>query len=501
MEAGSTTPTTHWLILCVVKRRQRVAGVYLLRLIPQDPTYLIRLGSRSDRANMIFHATASMRAPGVSGQTFHAVASLLSLSPSNSRPHPLLLSSPDARRAPFASSNPVVQMPTHTIASAIIELHTLGIPWDYPVWQAATGVKHGLFPEDPKLLPKGWTPEDASNIASYFDQYRAKPTEDEKIAFVSQRRGTALPGREKWRDWINAIWRSAGIHDKIIAVIAANNCHPLEQTEDASSWPMGAIWLPVCLDAIAVELFGDECLDAMGCLPERFRAPTQALAQRTWSYLTERLDRSKKRFAIYEQEALEAFNDLDDSTLTGAKITAVIRAVAKCSNAAELLNTPENIEKMEKMELELERLMEGLGAQVSKKKKQTKKTPAPRLFKLSEEMLRSLASEQAVQDIILLYRESFDNPLNAADDVPLVELTHDDLPLPTFADVTVHYPPNPQLREGETATQDRKIIVFPEFPSMSSLIKTFSEDFIFLDQPWDRRSSDGGPGAITSLKW
>lgn len=95
-------------------------------------------------------------------------------------------------------------------------------------------------------------------------------------------------------------------------------------------------------------------------------------------------------------------------------------------------------------------------------------------------MLRSLASEQAVQDIILLYRESFDNPLNAADDVPLVELTHDDLPLPTFADVTVHYPPNTQLREGETATQDRKIIVFPEFPSISSLIKKFSEDFVFL---------------------
>ncbi|KAF8956904.1 hypothetical protein BDZ97DRAFT_1763385 [Flammula alnicola] len=482
MEAGSTTPTTHWLILCVVKRRQRVAGVYLLRLIPQDPTYLIRLGSRSDRANMIFHATASMRAPGVSGQTFHAVASLLSLSPSNSRPHPLLLSSPDARRAPFASSNPVVQMPTHTIASAIIELHTLGIPWDYPVWQAATGVKHGLFPEDPKLLPKGWTPEDASNIASYFDQYRAKPTEDEKIAFVSQRRAPPFLvarngeiGSTPSGDLLGSTTRSSPSSPPTTAIPRAN----------------GGCLFVAYGRYLAASLLG-RYRYAMGCLPERFRAPTQALAQRTWSYLTERLDRSKKRFAIYEQEALEAFNDLDDSTLTGAKITAVIRAVAKCSNAAELLNTPENIEKMEKMELELERLMEGLGAQVSKKKKQTKKTPAPRLFKLSEEMLRSLASEQAVQDIILLYRESFDNPLNAADDVPLVELTHDDLPLPTFADVTVHYPPNPQLREGETATQDRKIIVFPEFPSMSSLIKTFSEDFIFLDQPWDRRSSDGG---------
>ncbi|KAF8950008.1 hypothetical protein BDZ97DRAFT_1934731 [Flammula alnicola] len=123
MEAGSTTPTTHWLILCDVKRRQRVAGVYLLRLIPQDPTYLIRLGSRSDRANMIFHVTDCSilcvihRMRLIPQFKYACSRSLgtnvpcdchpLSLSTPISQPHLLLSSSPDDRRAPFASSFPI----------------------------------------------------------------------------------------------------------------------------------------------------------------------------------------------------------------------------------------------------------------------------------------------------------------------------------------------------------------------------------------------------------
>lgn len=36
-------------------------------------------------------------------------------------------------------------------------------------------------------------------------------------------------------------------------------------------------------------------------------------------------------------------------------------------------------------------------------------------------MLMSLATEKAVQDVILLYHEHFDNPSNVADDVPILE--------------------------------------------------------------------------------
>lgn len=203
-------------------------------------------------------------------------------------------------------------MPTHTVPSAVIKLWTLGVPWDYPAWQVATGVQHGLFPDNPALLPKGWTPEDASNVKSYFDQYRLQPTEDDKIAFARQTKGSALPGRKKWRDWISALWRTSRIHERIIAVLHANNCHPLtlavESSNGTTSWPMGGTWIPLCLDAVASELFGEDCLDQHGRLPESLRAPTQALVQRTWTNLTKRLDRGKKRIATLEEEAIQAFD-------------------------------------------------------------------------------------------------------------------------------------------------------------------------------------------------
>ena len=198
-------------------------------------------------------------------------------------------------------------MPTHTIASALVKLWTLGAPWDYPAWQTTSGTYHGLFPADPAHLPKGWTAEDAANVKSYFEQYRLQPTEDDKIAFARQTKGSVLPGRKTWRDWVSALWRTSRVHEKIIAVLNANNCHPLNLAADTVTWPMGGTWIPLCLDAVALELFGEECLDHHGRLPEAPRAPTQALIQRTWTNLTKRLDRSKKRLSILEEEAVQAF--------------------------------------------------------------------------------------------------------------------------------------------------------------------------------------------------
>ena len=203
-------------------------------------------------------------------------------------------------------------MPTHTVASALVKLWTLGAPWGYSGWQALTGTQHGLFPDDPALLPKGWTPEDAANIKSYFEQYRLQPTEDDKITFAKQTKGTALPGRKTWRDWVSTVWRTSRIHERVISVLHANNFHPLTLAADSPNgttiWPMGGTWIPLCLDAIASDLFGESCLDHHGRLPEPLRAPTQALIQRTWTNLTKRLDRSRKRLSILEEEAVQAFN-------------------------------------------------------------------------------------------------------------------------------------------------------------------------------------------------
>lgn len=203
-------------------------------------------------------------------------------------------------------------MPTPSIPFLVIKLGDLGLLWESSVWQDITGVKHGLFPSDPHLSPPGWVGNDSDNIKSFLDQVGARATEEDKMAFVSQTRGTVLPGRKKWKDWVNALWRSARIHERIITVMSAKHCHPLSlslvQTADALTWPAGGLWIPTCVDAIAFELFGQDVLDDYDRLPGTLRIPTQALVQRTWTYLILRLERAQKRFTTYEQQALEAFN-------------------------------------------------------------------------------------------------------------------------------------------------------------------------------------------------
>ena len=60
----------------------------------------------------------------------------------------------------------------------------------------------------------------------------------------------------------------------------------------------------------------------------------------------------------------------------------MIRAVARWRNVAELINTPENLEKVERMEGELERLMQELGAEITTTTKKKKTTSPRRSFDL-----------------------------------------------------------------------------------------------------------------------
>jgi hypothetical protein len=58
------------------------------------------------------------------------------------------------------------------------------------------------------------------------------------------------------------------------------------------------------------------------------------------------------------------FADLDQDRLTKTKISAVIRAVSRWKNLAQLYTTDSMIEKIEKMDNELKILMGSLGAKV-----------------------------------------------------------------------------------------------------------------------------------------
>jgi len=119
-------------------------------------------------------------------------------------------------------------MPSHTCTTALIDLyHAGGAPWNYPKWQEITGVRHGLFPDDDSLLPRGWTREDAQNVASYFSRYKNIVGECAKLKFAASRTdGGSLPGRTFWRTWVTTNWGRWKIHRRVIDVYKENDCFP-----------------------------------------------------------------------------------------------------------------------------------------------------------------------------------------------------------------------------------------------------------------------------------
>ena len=120
-------------------------------------------------------------------------------------------------------------MPTHTNHSALTQMYlvTDGAPWAFDTWKEITGVFHGLFPPNDKHLPRGWNRQTANDISSYFDQYRAKVTEDQKIKFSSMKKDSQMvPGRKAWRDFVVKIWKDAKIHETIHKVLSDHNLHP-----------------------------------------------------------------------------------------------------------------------------------------------------------------------------------------------------------------------------------------------------------------------------------
>jgi hypothetical protein len=203
-------------------------------------------------------------------------------------------------------------MPSHTIQSALIKLYQLdAAPWKWQAWKDITGIHHGIFPEDDNLLPQGFTRPDVLAIKSYFDQYQAQPSEEAKIKFSAQTKGPHVVGRNKWREWITAGWKSWKIHSRITDVLTNESLHPLTimlNSNDLETWPQGDTYLPLAVDAVAANLFGDESLDTSGRLSAPYRHITQLLVQRSWINIHRQTVRNKNRLGALEDAATRAFN-------------------------------------------------------------------------------------------------------------------------------------------------------------------------------------------------
>ena len=219
-------------------------------------------------------------------------------------------------------------MPSHTIHSALVQMYYDfdGAPWNFAAWKELTGVHHGLFPKDDKLLPKGWTRQTANEIHSYFDQYRAILTEEEKLKFASSKGTTQnVPGRKAWRDWVPKIWKAGKIHEKIIEVLIDENLHPfalMSHNDSPDAWPPANQWVPLAIDPIGLALFGEECYaDGLDRIRNSLRQSTGSLITRTWILLRANFDRSKKRVDILESEAIGAFEGSFTLYFFGIRLT------------------------------------------------------------------------------------------------------------------------------------------------------------------------------------
>ena len=206
-------------------------------------------------------------------------------------------------------------MPSHTADSALIKLFFLpsnpGAPWIWPQWQSITGVKHGLFPADDRLLPDGWTRQQADNILAYFNHYNSLDTEANKIKFAAgSRPGPHFPGREEWRNYISRKWEKWKMHDAIIKAFRLHHVHPITLLVSQGSleqWPNADTYIPLALDSIGLSLFGVESFGGQELLSIDLRKCITIFAQRSWTRIRMKVKADRGRLQLMESTATKAF--------------------------------------------------------------------------------------------------------------------------------------------------------------------------------------------------
>ncbi|KXN85122.1 Chromodomain-helicase-DNA-binding protein 1-like protein [Leucoagaricus sp. SymC.cos] len=284
-------------------------------------------------------------------------------------------------------------MPSHTAASALIKFYFVndGAPWNWPVWQH-------------------FTRKDADDIASYFRAYNECQSEEEKFKFSTKTCGEAkYPGRTAWNSWVAKRWGSWGVHGLIVKELRELEMHPqdilIRENNPNLDWPNADIWLPQALEPIALSLFGEDA----------FLPGTDNLHTNTRNQMTT----LKKKALIIEQDAIAAFQELEEGTPTKPKILRAIRAVAKWKECSEILCTPDNVKRADEMLAKLHEMMESL--QAGAKGESNKSREPKRLAKASAQKLEHFASEEDVSNIFTVYYEYFETNAEEEDDHPITE--------------------------------------------------------------------------------
>jgi hypothetical protein len=200
-------------------------------------------------------------------------------------------------------------MPSHTAASALIELYNNasipGAPWGWPTWQKITGVKKGLFPENDCDLPPGWTRQDALDIHSWFllCKQTGNQTGHSEI-------GAAMPGKARWIRFIQSKWESWQIHDIIVMQLREQRVHPIQiviNEGSLTSWPKADGYVAAAMEHVGLAIFGSDSLGTEDIFPFAVRRCLGVFIQRSWTRIRERLQKDRGLLVDLEESALAAF--------------------------------------------------------------------------------------------------------------------------------------------------------------------------------------------------
>lgn len=68
------------------------------------------------------------------------------------------------------------------------------------------------------------------------------------------------------------------------------------------------MYIPLVVDAVAQNLFGEECLDTSGRLAAQYRTIVQHIIQCSWINIHNQSNRNKRRLGTLEDAATKAFD-------------------------------------------------------------------------------------------------------------------------------------------------------------------------------------------------
>ncbi|KAG6833987.1 hypothetical protein H0H93_012741, partial [Arthromyces matolae] len=336
-------------------------------------------------------------------------------------------------------------MPSHSPASAVLRLHFATEPpgqiWLWQGWKDTTGITHGIFPKDDEPLPKGLSREDIPILRSFFAKYISLPNETERLRFALGLRGSdSHPGRPIWKTFIGKRAHSWNIHEQVIAELKVHNVHPtnvIRRTHAGKTayssefnpnkdWPVSTTYLAMIVDQVGRSVMGDEAFgpEDIGLLPHNLRIAFQLYMHRSWDSVRRQVNYARKNIEGIRVNAKEVWQSLTNKKEKQPKvfIKSALNHVAKYLNIATAMGHQEAIDEAEKMQAELQAMIEDLGRSAQEKKSKTaKQGESSKASTKSTGAAEATPSEEEVDDMLNLYHDLFEAIPVDSDQRPVAE--------------------------------------------------------------------------------